>query len=153
MGDESKAQSALFSGAHTRKLNNPTPQGGALSKFVQKSLRCLGCKAVIKEGSLCKHCIEEKAADVLIERMSLLRVKEDEYNRLWTQCQRCQGSLLEPVICSNSDCNIFYRRAKARKEVQQMHEQGVSIQTWSGEVQPTRKCVCALRRCKDCFRE
>merc|ERR1712217_307216 len=39
-------------------------------------------------------------------------------NRLWTQCQRCQGSLLEPVICSNRDCEIFYRRAKARKDVQ-----------------------------------
>mmetsp|Transcript_25905 Transcript_25905/g.73198 ORF Transcript_25905/g.73198 Transcript_25905/m.73198 type:complete len:1072 (-) Transcript_25905:10-3225(-) len=118
MGDEKKAESLLFQGAHTRKLNTPTPQGGALSKFVQKGVRCLGCKVVIKEGSLCKHCVEEKAADVVIEQMSALRLKEDEYNRLWTQCQRCQGSLLEPVICSNSDCSIFYRRARARKEVQ-----------------------------------
>merc|ERR1711920_452337 len=111
MGDEAKAQSLLFSGAHTRKVNTPTPQGGALSRFVTKSLKCLGCRAVIKAGSLCTHCQNDKAADIVMERMQELREKEEEYNRLWTQCQRCQGSLLEPVICSNRDCDIFYRRA------------------------------------------
>ncbi|CAE8624823.1 unnamed protein product, partial [Polarella glacialis] len=63
MGDDSKANSLLFSGAHTRKLTTPTPQGNALSMFVVKSLRCMGCKAVIKAGSLCEHCQEEKAAE------------------------------------------------------------------------------------------
>merc|ERR1712176_967635 len=43
------AESELFSGAHMRKLSNPTPSSGALSMFVKKSVRCLGCKAVIKE--------------------------------------------------------------------------------------------------------
>merc|ERR1719245_256424 len=37
MGDDAKAQSALFSGAHTRKLHTPTPQGGAMAKFAVKS--------------------------------------------------------------------------------------------------------------------
>lgn len=123
MGDEKKAQSLLFSGQHTRKLHTPTPQGGALAKFVTKSLRCMGCKAIIKAGLLCEHCEKEKAADVVIEQMENFRQKEEEYSRLWTQCQRCQGSLLEPVICSNRDCEIFYRRAKARKDVQLAQEQ------------------------------
>jgi len=122
MGDDVKANSQLFSGAHTRKVITPMQQGGALSKFVKTSLKCLGCRVVIKSGSLCEHCQEEKAADIVMERMQELREKEEEYNRLWTQCQRCQGSLLEPVICSNRDCNIFYRRAKARKDVQQVQE-------------------------------
>merc|ERR1719401_578359 len=122
MGDDAKAQSQLFSGAHTRKVHNPTPQGGALAKFAVKSLKCLGCKALIKAGALCTYCQNDKAADVVIEKMQDLREKEEEYNRLWTQCQRCQGSLLEPVICSNRDCEIFYRRAKARKDVQQVQE-------------------------------
>lgn len=122
MQDDGKAQSQLFSGAHTRQVNSPTPQGGALSKFVTKSLKCLGCRAVIKSGSLCAHCREEQAAEIVMDRMQELRDKEEEYNRLWTQCQRCQGSLLEPVICSNRDCDIFYRRAKARKDVQQVQE-------------------------------
>ncbi|CAK9041258.1 DNA polymerase delta catalytic subunit [Durusdinium trenchii] len=117
MGDDKKAQSLLFCGQHTRKLHTPTPQGGALAKFVTKSLRCMGCKAVIKAGLLCEHCEKEKAADVVIEQMENFRQKEEEFSRLWTQCQRCQGSLLEPVICSNRDCEIFYRRAKAGLQI------------------------------------
>lgn len=119
MGDEDKAKSRLFCGEHTRKLHTPTVQGGALSKFVTKSLRCLGCKALIKEGALCQHCLQERAAEVVVDRMRDLRLKEEYYARLWTECQRCQGSMLDPVICSNRDCGIFYRRAKTRKDIQQ----------------------------------
>merc|ERR1719387_3346482 len=46
------AESVLFSGAHTRKIHIPTSTSGALSKFVTKGARCLGCKAVVKSGSL-----------------------------------------------------------------------------------------------------
>jgi DNA polymerase delta subunit 1 len=116
------AESVLFSGPHMRILSNPTPQTGALAKFVTKSLRCLGCKAVIKQGSLCVHCLEEKAAQVVITRTHELREKEAEFNRLWTECQRCQGSMLQPVICSNRDCEIFYRRAKAKSDVETVQE-------------------------------
>jgi DNA polymerase delta subunit 1 len=122
MGDDKKAESELFCGDHTRKLHTPTPQGGALSMFVKKSLRCMGCKAVIKEGSLCDHCREEKAADVVIDQMQELRGKELEFSRLWTQCQRCQGSLVETVICQNNDCEIFYRRARAKRDLQQVQD-------------------------------
>merc|ERR1719242_2826412 len=122
LGDEKKAHSQLFSGAHTRKVHSATPMGGALAKFATRGLRCMGCKAVIKSGCLCVHCHKEKAAEVVVEKMQELRAKEEEHNRLWTQCQRCQGSMLQPVICSNSDCEIFYRRAKARKDVQDVQE-------------------------------
>jgi len=123
MGDDKKAESLLFSGDHTRTVKVTTQQGGALAKFVTKSLRCMGCKAVIKQGMLCEHCQKDKAAEVVITQMNEFREKEEEYNRLWTQCQRCQGSLMETVICSNRDCDIFYRRAKARKDVQLAQEQ------------------------------
>lgn len=33
---------------------------------------------------------------------------------LWTQCQRCQGSLHQDVLCTSRDCPIFYRRKKVR---------------------------------------
>jgi len=117
------AESVLFKGDHTRKLSNPTPAFGAMSEFVTKSVRCMGCKAVIKTGSLCEHCQKEKVADVVLNKVHELREKEAEFNRLWTQCQRCQGSLLQPVICSNRDCDIFYRRAKARRDVETLQEQ------------------------------
>merc|ERR1712048_196617 len=122
------AESVLFKGEHTRKLSTPTPALGALAKFVTKIVRCMGCKAVIKNGSLCEHCQQERAAEVVLNKVHDLREKEAEYHRLWTQCQRCQGSLLQPVICSNRDCDIFYRRAKARQDVENLQQQFQKLQ-------------------------
>lgn len=116
------AESQLFGGDHTRRRHNAAPTGGGLARFTTKSLCCIGCKAVIKKGSLCSHCLEEKAPQVVMEKMKELREKENEYNRLWTNCQRCQGSLLQPVICSNRDCEVFYRRAKARTDISTIQE-------------------------------
>jgi len=116
------AESVLFKGDHTRKLNAPVSSGNALMKFATKSLRCLGCKAVIKQGALCAHCKETKGALVVMDNMASMREKEAEYSALWTQCQRCQGSLLQPVICSNRDCEIFYRRAKVRRDIDILEE-------------------------------
>ena len=39
---------------------------------------------------------------------------ENKFSRLWTECQRCQGSLHQEVLCSNKDCPIFYMRTKAQ---------------------------------------
>eukprot|EP00927_Polykrikos_kofoidii_P012434 TRINITY_DN15356_c0_g1_i1.p1 TRINITY_DN15356_c0_g1~~TRINITY_DN15356_c0_g1_i1.p1 ORF type:complete len:1052 (+),score=204.06 TRINITY_DN15356_c0_g1_i1:70-3156(+) len=119
----SDAESKLFAGDHVRKLKSSTPSTGALAKFVTKSLRCIGCTAVIKAGALCDHCKKSKAMEVVLDKLAEQREKEEEYNRLWTQCQRCQGSVLEPVICSNRDCDIFYRRTGVRREVETVQEQ------------------------------
>lgn len=40
---------------------------------------------------------------------------------LWTQCQRCQGSLHQDVLCTSRDCPIFYRRKKIQKELHEAH--------------------------------
>lgn len=29
---------------------------GALSKFIKRGIQCVGCRATILEGALCKHC-------------------------------------------------------------------------------------------------
>lgn len=42
---------------------------------------------------------------------------EERFSRLWTQCQRCQGSLHQDVICTNRDCPIFYMRTKVQKDL------------------------------------
>lgn len=34
---------------------------------------------------------------------------EAQFSALWTQCQRCQGSLHQDVLCRSRDCPIFYR--------------------------------------------
>ena len=42
---------------------------------------------------------------------------EAQFGALWTQCQRCQGSLHQDVLCRSRDCPIFYRRMKVQKEL------------------------------------
>ena len=111
------AESLLFAGDHTRKVSNLAPTTGALAGFVTKSVKCLSCKVVIKHGALCDHCRKNgKEQEVVLEKMEELREHEIAFNRLWSQCQRCQGSLCQDVICTSRDCPIFYRRAKVRKD-------------------------------------
>jgi DNA polymerase delta subunit 1 len=107
----------LFAGAHTRKVVNRGGGGGAMAAFVKKSLQCLGCKVSIKEGGLCQTCKKDREASVVMERLAALRLKEQEYGKLWSQCQRCQGSLHQDILCTSRDCPIFYRRTKAKKEL------------------------------------
>ena len=49
--------------------------------------------------------------------MSQLSALEDKFSRLWTQCQRCQGSRHEEVLCTRRDCPIFYMRKKIQIEL------------------------------------
>ena len=52
-------------------------------------------------------------------RSKLTSVNEYEakFARLWTQCQRCQGSLHQDVLCTSRDCPIFYARKKVQKDL------------------------------------
>nr|BAE48221.1 DNA polymerase delta subunit [Chlorella sorokiniana] len=110
----------LLTGAHTRSIMVATPSAasGGIMKFAQKRLTCLGCKAPLGKGeaTVCKHC---KAKEGEIYQRSLLGVNDlqAQFSALWTQCQRCQGSLHQDVLCASRDCPIFYRRMKVQKEL------------------------------------
>ncbi len=54
--------------------------------------------------------------------MFLLLLLLQVFNTLWTECQRCQGSLHQEVICSNRDCPIFYKRRKVQIDLQNVQE-------------------------------
>lgn len=45
------------------------------------------------------------------------------FSRLWTQCQDCQGSFHQDVLCSNRDCPIFYKRKKVQIDLQEAQNQ------------------------------
>ncbi|KAF5336013.1 hypothetical protein D9611_006176 [Ephemerocybe angulata] len=119
-----KAQS-LLSGDHTRTIQiaTPTVGGAGLMKFAVKTATCMGCKTPLKKtnsvpnGAVCNNCrgrlVELHQKQVL--SASALQVR---FARLWTQCQRCQGSLHQDVLCTSKDCPIFYMRKKAQKDVE-----------------------------------
>eukprot|EP00915_Cephaloidophora_sp_WS-2016_P004816 GHVH01006426.1.p1 GENE.GHVH01006426.1~~GHVH01006426.1.p1 ORF type:complete len:1089 (+),score=158.43 GHVH01006426.1:102-3368(+) len=123
-----KDAEALFtSGDHTMSIVKNFSHGGALSKFMgtKKILRCLGCRVSLTDasgGQLCKNCEGDKGAEVTASTFKDLADIQVEFNRLWTQCQNCQGSLMQDVLCTSRDCPIFYRRSKVRKDLEKAEQ-------------------------------
>jgi len=117
---EAKAESTLLRGEHTRTKTVVTSKIGALSGFTRKKQTCLGCKVPLPESSsnsaVCEHC-KSRESEIYQKHISEVSSLEDRYSRLWTQCQRCQGSLHEEVLCTSRDCPIFYTRKKVQIEL------------------------------------
>lgn len=114
-----KAESLLLKGEHTRTKAMVTSKVGALAAFTKKKEKCIGCKAVMPNDTkkaLCDHCLE-KEGQLYITEVFKLRQLQEKFSRLWTECQRCQGSLHEEVLCTNRDCTIFYMRKKMGMEL------------------------------------
>ena len=123
----------LLSGAHTRTIKMSAPKSGGLMRFAKKAELCKNCKSPLKSsnhGALCENCISmaPKLYGGAIAQMNYL---ENKFSRLWTECQRCQGSLHQEVLCSNKDCPIFYMRKKAQKDVMQ---QAAELEKWNETV-------------------
>ncbi|KAJ8296854.1 DNA polymerase delta catalytic subunit [Rhodotorula toruloides] len=111
--------SSLLAGDHTRTVSIVAPTVGGLMKFAVKTVTCLGCRTPLKPNSLnqavCNNC-RPRTAELHAKQVSIAAQAETAYARLWTQCQRCQGSLHQDVLCTSKDCPIFYMRKKAQKE-------------------------------------
>jgi len=119
LGD--KAESMLLKGEHTLTKTVMTSKVGALSAFTKKKATCIGCKVPLdnsasQQTAVCRHC-QPKISSIYQKEMSQLSALEDKFSRLWTQCQRCQGSRHEEVLCTSRDCPIFYMRKKIQIEL------------------------------------
>ncbi|KAH6626446.1 DNA polymerase family B-domain-containing protein [Chaetomium sp. MPI-SDFR-AT-0129] len=121
LGSDTKVRS-LLSGAHTRSIAVAAPTVGGLMKFAKKTQTCMGCKKPLtgKEESQGAVCADDAPRVGELYKKTLDKVSELEvrFGRLWTQCQRCQGSMHCEVICSSKDCPIFYMRMKAKKDLE-----------------------------------
>ncbi|WVR03623.1 hypothetical protein IAU60_000616 [Kwoniella sp. DSM 27419] len=110
---------SLLSGDHTRTIQIATPTVGGLMKFAVKTVTCLGCRTPLrsnKDGAVCVNC-RPKLPELYQKQVVQTSALQVDFARLWTQCQRCQGSLHQDVICTSADCPIFYRRTARQKEV------------------------------------
>uniref|UniRef100_A0A8C5Q3P7 DNA polymerase n=1 Tax=Leptobrachium leishanense TaxID=445787 RepID=A0A8C5Q3P7_9ANUR len=114
---ETKAESVLLKGEHTRCKTVLTSKVGGLMAFAKKRSTCIGCKAMLNhDGAVCNYC-KQKESELHQKEISHLGSLEEKFSRLWTQCQRCQGSLHEEVLCTSRDCPIFYMRKKVQKDL------------------------------------
>jgi DNA polymerase delta subunit 1 len=94
-------EATLLSGEHTRQLAIPTPKTGGIVGYTRVIETCLGCRASLKPGekTLCSHCKENSPA-LYQNFLNKVTTKEREFSRLWTQCQNCQGSFHQEVLCT-----------------------------------------------------
>jgi DNA polymerase delta subunit 1 len=123
------AKKTLLQGEHTRSISVATPSRaiGGIMKFTKVTLQCLNCKSPIlspadaTQCAVCDECRDKEAAiysKILTRRNHL----EKLYSRVWTQCQRCQGSLHQDVLCTSRDCPVFYMRKKVQKDLKEQQE-------------------------------
>merc|ERR1712212_112052 len=108
-----RAASLLLPGEHTVTKTVVTSKVSALAAFTKKKMTCLGCKVplAVDTNALCPHC-KPRESEIYQKHIAETASLEKRFSRLWTQCQRCQGSLHEEVLCTSRDCPIFYLRKK-----------------------------------------
>ena len=101
--------SFAVAGDHTRTISVATPSVGGLMKFAVRTVTCLGCKTPLAgdEKTVCTHC-KSQEAEIYQKCLSQTNDLEQRFSRLWTQCQRCQGSLTNEVLCTSRDCVCFH---------------------------------------------
>ncbi|XP_033645764.1 DNA polymerase delta catalytic subunit-like [Asterias rubens] len=115
---EHRASNVLFKGEHTLAKTKVTSKIGGLMAFTKKRSTCIGCKTPLEKVNMaiCKHC-KKIESEIYQKEVIYLSVLEEKFGRLWTQCQRCQGSLHEEILCTSRDCPIFYMRKKVQKDL------------------------------------
>nr|QBM06234.1 DNA polymerase delta catalytic subunit [Brachionus koreanus] len=117
-----RAEFVLLKGEHTLTKTVTISKIGGLAAFTKRKETCLSCKSILSDkesmNAVCSHC-KHKESELYQKQICTIAALEDKFNRLWTQCQRCQGNLHEDVICTNQDCPIFYMRKKVQKDLQE----------------------------------
>ncbi|KAI8974553.1 DNA polymerase family B-domain-containing protein [Trametes punicea] len=134
--DDLSDKPTAVSGDHTRTIQVATPTVGGLMKFAVKTVTCLGCKTPLRpnnsvpNGAVCNNC-RPRLGELYQKQVATTSELQVRFSRLWTQCQRCQGSLHQDVLCTSRDCPIFYMRKKAQKDVE---DANAALERFDGEV-------------------
>lgn len=116
----------LIFGDHTRIVKQVVDgdgEEGSIKKFTIAQDKCLGCKVVLRgefQGPpICRHC-QPRTPLIFIQHMKRKQELEKRHAQYWSQCQRCQGSVMQDLICGNNDCSIFYARVFASRKLSAM---------------------------------
>ena len=90
--------------------------------FATKKQNCVAARlfstitrAKKTSAPLCNRC-EGREAELYLQKLSNVRDQQANFNQLWTECQRCQGSFHQEVICSNKDsCYLLQKEEDANR--------------------------------------
>jgi len=108
----------ILSGEHTRHVVRATPSSmQGIAAFAVKRNACAGCRIPIPDGViLCAACVP-RSAEIYAKQMDEMNHLQAEFSVLWTNCQRCQGSFHQDVLCTSSDCAVYYKRTRVKKDL------------------------------------
>lgn len=110
----------LFRGDHMLHKHIPVSANRTtgIGQFARIAETCMGCRVALPDGqrTLCDHC-RTKAAPIYRNRLNQVREHERTFSSYWSQCQTCQGTIHQPIHCSNNACDIFYAREKAKLDL------------------------------------
>ncbi|EYU19050.1 hypothetical protein MIMGU_mgv1a023718mg, partial [Erythranthe guttata] len=119
------ANKELFQESHMMSKNNYTPNIGIANTTRKRPYNNMQC-VFNSDHTLCSQCKGREAELYCIIYMcfrSSVAELEELFGRVWTQCQECQGSLHQDVLCTSRDCPIFYRRKKVQNDMEQAKQQ------------------------------
>lgn len=80
-----------------------------------------------ENDALCDHC-RPKEGILYLQEINHHRHLENRFSELFTECQRCMGSLHEEILCTSRDCPIFYIRKKVQMELDSSSKRIVRFQ-------------------------
>ncbi|KJA16510.1 hypothetical protein HYPSUDRAFT_147696, partial [Hypholoma sublateritium FD-334 SS-4] len=142
-----------------RFASTATPTVGGLTKFTVKTVACLVCSAPMHGKELCKRSFlkfhgglndyiqltpcencKPRMPELYQNQISTTSAPQARFSWLWTQCQRCQGSLHQDGLCTSKDSSIFCMRKEAQKDVEDANKvlERFDGDDWQSAVQPTR---------------
>lgn len=70
------------------------------------------------EQPVCDRC-RPRVHEIYAQKLVASSQADIEWARMWTTCQRCAGTVATDVLCTNSDCVIFFRRKRAQKDAEE----------------------------------
>eukprot|EP01103_Thecamoeba_quadrilineata_P016524 TRINITY_DN5549_c0_g1_i2.p1 TRINITY_DN5549_c0_g1~~TRINITY_DN5549_c0_g1_i2.p1 ORF type:complete len:198 (+),score=29.12 TRINITY_DN5549_c0_g1_i2:307-900(+) len=126
--------SSLLNGDHTLSIfkPTPTPQKGNITQFAKRLEKCQGCRGNLDTSNsrvLCSNC-RPREGDIYRDKVNKVSQLENKFASVWTQCQDCQGSLHQEVLCTSRDCPIFYMRKKIQKDLNDAQESLARLTIW-----------------------
>lgn len=108
----------ILSGEHTRHVIRATPSAAhGIAAFAVKRSTCAGCRVPIPENAiLCAACVPH-SSEIYAKQVAEMNQLQAEFSILWTNCQRCQGSFHQDVLCTSNDCAVYYKRTRVKKDL------------------------------------
>ena len=128
------AEGMILRGDHVRAKKITTGSTLGLLKFVKLRQTCVGCGLPIVNASspglvLCKKC-QSRKKNVYENHRDKLEKLATEFEKIKATCVACQKTDNDPrdeksyddILCSNSDCPIFYKRKRVQMDVETQRE-------------------------------